>query len=273
MEQTSFLPPPPLAPVWPSESLARRALDVLKCRFIQAYGMTETSGTVVDLLPDDHETDGPRANLLRSIGRALPWVELRVIDPNTLDDAPTGSVGEIWIRSPQVMKGYWNMPDETAKSIDADGWFRSGDAGYLDADGYLYIHDRVKDMIISGGENVYPAEVERVLEACPGVQAAAVFGLPDETWGQTVAAALVAGPQPPDDETLAEHLARHAGLVAALRERPVVVETEAAGDRAALRAANGVSAAAGAASAATAAGSGGSAARWNLGGAALRRTN
>ena len=78
---------------------------------------------------------------------------------------PIGEVGEIWIRSPQVMKGYWNMPEETAKAITADGWFQTGDAGYLDADGYLYIHDRVKDMIVSGGENVYPAEVENVLMA------------------------------------------------------------------------------------------------------------
>jgi long-chain acyl-CoA synthetase len=121
-------------------------------------------------------------------------VEVRIVNTDTFADCEQGEVGEIWIRSPQVMKGYWNMPDETAKSIDADGWFRSGDAGYLDADGYLYIHDRVKDMIVSGGENVYPAEVENVLMGHPGIADVAVIGVPHEKWGETAKAMVVRKP-------------------------------------------------------------------------------
>ncbi|MCU0261507.1 MAG: AMP-binding protein, partial [Ilumatobacteraceae bacterium] len=109
-------------------------------------------------------------------------------------DVPTGEVGEIWIRSQQVMKGYWNLPAETEKSITRDGWFKSGDAGYLDADGYLYIHDRVKDMIVSGGENIYPAEVENVLMAHPAIADVAVIGVPDEKWGETPKALVVRAP-------------------------------------------------------------------------------
>ena len=109
-------------------------------------------------------------------------------------DVPVGQVGEVWIRSPQLMKGYWNQPGETAKCILPDGWFRSGDAGYLDADGYLYIHDRVKDMIISGGENIYPAEVENALMSHPDVADVAVIGVPDEKWGETVKAIVVRQP-------------------------------------------------------------------------------
>jgi long-chain acyl-CoA synthetase len=174
--------------------LLRRALDVLKCRFIQAYGMTETSGTVVDLLPEDHEPDGPRADLLRSVGRALPWVELRVIDPNTLDDAATGSVGEIWVRSGMVMKGYWNQPQATRDAIMEGGWLRTGDAAYLDAQGYIYLFDRFKDMIISGGENIYPAEVENAINAHPAVQEVAVIGVAHPRWGETPMAIVVVRP-------------------------------------------------------------------------------
>ena len=98
------------------------------------------------------------------------------------------------MRSPQVMKGYWNLPEETAKAITADGWFRTGDAGYLDDDGYLYIHDRVKDMIVSGGENVYPAEVENVLMGHPAIADVAVIGVPHEKWGETAKAIVVRAP-------------------------------------------------------------------------------
>jgi long-chain acyl-CoA synthetase len=109
-----------------------------------------------------------------------------------------GEVGEIWIRGPQVMKGYWRNPEATADSITADGWFKSGDAGYL-VDGYLYIHDRVKDMIISGGENIYPAEIENVLMKHEGISDAAVIGVPDERWGETVKAIVT-----PANESLTE---------------------------------------------------------------------
>ena len=128
-----------------------------------------------------------------------PGVELRIVDVDTpvdgtadaATDLPTGEVGEIWVRSLQVMKGYWKMPDETEKTITPDGWLRTGDVGYLDGDGYLYIHDRVKDMIVSGGENVYPAEVENVLMSHPEVADCALIGVPHETWGETGKAFVV----------------------------------------------------------------------------------
>ena len=102
-----------------------------------------------------------------------------------------GEIGEIWIKGVQVMVGYWNNPEETARAITPDGWFRSGDAGYLDEQGYLFLHDRVKDMIVSGGENVYPAEVENAVMGCPGVADVAVIGVPDEKWGEAVKAIVV----------------------------------------------------------------------------------
>ncbi len=112
-----------------------------------------------------------------------------------MSDCEPGEVGEIWIRSPQNTIGYWNLPEETEKAFTDDGWFKSGDAGYLDADGYLYIHDRVKDMIVSGGENVYPAEVENVLMAHPGIADVAVIGVPHEKWGETAKAMVVKAPE------------------------------------------------------------------------------
>ena len=177
-----------------SEEVLARSVKTFKCRFWQAYGLTETTGAVVNLPPADHDPDGPNKHRLRSCGLPGPMVEVRIVDSATLRDMPTGEVGEIWIKSPQVMKGYWNMPEATAEAIVEDGWFRSGDAGYLDADGYVYIHDRVKDMIVSGGENIYPAEVENVLMAHPAVADAAVIGVPDEKWGETPKAIIVRKP-------------------------------------------------------------------------------
>ena len=110
-------------------------------------------------------------------------MELRLVDPDTAEACPTGQVGEVWLRGAQVMQGYWNQPDATSETI-VDGWLRTGDAGYVDPDGYLYIRDRVKDMIISGGENIYPAEIENVLAGHPGVAAAAVIGVPERTVGR-----------------------------------------------------------------------------------------
>ena len=175
------------------DMLLRRALGLLKCRFMQAYGMTEAAGTVVVLDPEDHDPDGPRAPLLRSCGRALPWVELRVIDPDTLGDVVTGEVGEIWLRSGMVMKGYWNRPEATAEAV-VDGWFRTGDAAYQDGDGYVFLFDRFKDMIISGGENIYPAEIENALNSHPAVQEVGVIGIPHERWGETPLAVVVLRP-------------------------------------------------------------------------------
>ena len=171
--------------------LLRQALDVLKCNFMQAYGMTETAGTVLDLPPKDHALEGPRSGLLKSCGRAYPWVELRIIDPTTLADVKTGEVGEIWLKSGMVMKGYWNKPEASAEAIMPGGWLRTGDAAYQDAEGYVYMFDRFKDMIISGGENIYPAEVENVMNGHPAVKEVGVIGIPHQRWGETPMAVVV----------------------------------------------------------------------------------
>jgi long-chain acyl-CoA synthetase len=196
-----------------SEEVLARSVKMFKCKFWQAYGLTETTGTVVNLPPEDHDPDGPNKHRLRSCGVVGPGVELRIVDTDTMADVSTGEVGEIWVRSTQVMKGYWNMPEETAKAITPDGWFRTGDAGFMDEDGYLYIHDRVKDMIVSGGENVYPAEVENVLMAHPAIADVAVIGVPHDKWGETAKAIVVRAPgtDVTEDEIIAyarEHLAR-----------------------------------------------------------------
>ncbi|MEO6124126.1 MAG: long-chain-fatty-acid--CoA ligase [Ilumatobacteraceae bacterium] len=174
-----------------SEAVLAQSIEVFKCKFWQAYGLTETTGAIVNLPPHDHVIDGPNKHRLRSCGLPGPGVEIKIVDTDTGDEVEQGAVGEIWVRSPQVMTGYWNNPEETAKAVTADGWFKSGDAGYVDADGYVYIHDRVKDMIVSGGENVYPAEVENVLMAHPGIADVAVIGVPDDKWGETAKALVV----------------------------------------------------------------------------------
>jgi long-chain acyl-CoA synthetase len=174
-----------------SEEVLTRSIATFGCKFWQVYGLTETTGAVVHLPPSDHDLTEATRHRLRSCGLPGPGVEVRIVDPDTFTDASIGEVGEIWMRSPQVMKGYWNNPSETARCIDADGWFRTGDAGYLDDDGYLYIHDRVKDMIVSGGENVYPAEVENALMSHPGIADVAVIGVPDDKWGETPKAMVV----------------------------------------------------------------------------------
>jgi acyl-CoA synthetase (AMP-forming)/AMP-acid ligase II len=168
--------------------LMRAAMDRFGCGFVQMYGMTETSGTIVVLDPSDHVPEG--SPKMRSVGTPLPGVEIKIVDAQG-NPVPAGEVGEIATRSVKNMKGYWNKPDATAATIDAEGWLRTGDAGYLDADGYLYIHDRVKDMIISGGENVYPAEVENAIYSHPKVADVAVIGVPDKKWGEAVKACVV----------------------------------------------------------------------------------
>jgi len=158
--------------------------------FWQVYGLTETNACGTALPPAFHE--GPGAKL-RSCGRPHPGVELRVVDPLG-ETLPTGDVGEIVIRAAGVMKGYWNQPEATRAAFFHGGWFRTGDAGYFDGDGFLYIHDRIKDMIISGGENVYPAEVENALFGHPAIADAVVIGVPDERWGEAVKAIVVLKP-------------------------------------------------------------------------------
>jgi long-chain acyl-CoA synthetase len=175
-----------------SEDVLVKCITSFGCGFCQVYGMTETTGAITALPFEDHDPDGPRRGLLRSAGKPHDSVELRIVDPDDGGkDAGVGGVGEVWTRSPYNMAGYWGKPDETAGTIDAGGWLRTGDAGYVDAEGYLYLHDRIKDMIVSGGENIYPAEVENVLLSIPEVVDAAVIGVPDERWGETVKAIIV----------------------------------------------------------------------------------
>jgi long-chain acyl-CoA synthetase len=169
----------------------RGALRTFGCDMIGLYGLTESTGGVVHLDGSDHDADGPRQHLLRSAGRPYEWVELRIVDPATGEDLPTYAVGEVWLRAPNVMAGYFNRPSETAEALTRDGWLRTGDGGYVDGDGYLFLTDRVKDMIVSGGENVYPIEVEEVLTQHPDVADAAVIGVPDERWGEAVKALVV----------------------------------------------------------------------------------
>ena len=174
------------------EQLLNSAMSGLRCEFMGVYGMTETSGTVTALLPEDHDPVRGRPELLRSIGRGLPWigdVEVRNPADGTVTDDDV--VGEIWVRSGQNTPGYWRQPDETTRTITADGWLRTGDAASRDAQGYLYLRDRLKDMIISGGENIYPAEVENVLAGHPAVQEVAVIGVPSRKWGEEVKALVV----------------------------------------------------------------------------------
>ena len=177
-----------------AEDVLVRCLAAFGCGFNQVYGMTETTGAITALRAEDHDPTGPRRGLLRSAGRPHPGVELRIIDPDTGVDVAPGKVGEVLTRSSYNMAGYWRKPDETEATLQADGWLHTGDAGYLDAEGYLYLHDRMKDMIVSGGENIYPAEVENVLLAHPDVIDAAVIGVPDERWGETVKAIVVLAP-------------------------------------------------------------------------------
>lgn len=172
-----------------AEDVLRQAQDTFGCDFVQLYGLTETTGSATHLPPHAHD---PAKGKLRSCGIANPGTGIRIVDEKG-HDVPTGAVGEILIKGATLMKGYWNKPTATSESIN-DGWFASGDAGYLDDEGYLYIHDRVKDMIVSGGENVYPAEVENALFGHPDIADVAVIGIPDERWGEAVKACVVLKP-------------------------------------------------------------------------------
>jgi len=171
-----------------SEAVLARATEVFGCGFIQFYGMTETTGAGTTLAPGEH-----RGELLRSCGRPWTTLETRIAD-EAGNEVAQGEIGEIEIRGPIVMAGYWNRPEATAETIRPDGWLRTGDAGFMDKDGFFFVHDRVKDMIVSGGENVYPAEVENAILGCPGVADAAVIGVPDDKWGEAVKAIVVAKP-------------------------------------------------------------------------------
>lgn len=160
----------------------------LGCEFFQVYGMTETWGGVVALPPEDH--DPARRHLLASAGKPMPGVELRIRDADGNIPGP-GETGEIEVRSPSNMRGYWQQPDATRAALSDDGWLRTGDAGMIDDEGYVFIQDRIKDMIISGAENIYPAEVESAIYGHPDVADVAVIGVPDAKWGEAVKAVVV----------------------------------------------------------------------------------
>jgi long-chain acyl-CoA synthetase len=187
-----------------------RGLERFGCEFLQVYGLTETTGSITQL--DDHDPAG-RPELLRSCGKPYPWAELRIVDDDGRE-VPVGAVGEVWTRSAQNMRGYWNNPGATAATVTEDGWLKTGDAGFVDREGYLYLHDRKKDMIVSGGENVYPTEVENVLMTHPAVDDVAVIGVPDEKWGEAVKAVVVAatGTAPTEAELIAYGRERLAGF-------------------------------------------------------------
>jgi len=171
--------------------LLRECMEVFGCDFVQQYGMTETTGTIVYLPPQDHDPKG--AKRMRSAGVPLPGVEIVILDANG-KQLGANEIGEVATRSQANMKGYWKKPDATSAAVDAEGWLRTGDAGYLDEDGYLYIQDRIKDMIISGAENIYPAEVENAIHGHPHVAEVAVIGVPDDKWGEAVKAIVVPRP-------------------------------------------------------------------------------
>ncbi|MEW9532095.1 long-chain-fatty-acid--CoA ligase [Microbispora sp. NPDC049125] len=169
-----------------SETLLKTALEVVGCEFAQIYASTETGTCAVCLPPEDHVPGSPR---LRSVGRACPGHELKIVD-NLGAELPPGEIGQVAVRTPARMLGYWNLPDATAKTLMGE-WLLMGDAGYLDEDGYLYLCDRINDTIIQGGQNIYPAEIEKALTQHPAVADAAVLGLPHDLWGEAVLACLV----------------------------------------------------------------------------------
>ncbi|MBI5276520.1 MAG: AMP-binding protein [Burkholderiales bacterium] len=177
----------------PPDLLDRALAAWPHAEFFQAYGLTETAGAACINLPANHRLEARGRGLLHSVGRAGLGAEIVVADESGRE-LPRGEVGEILVRGPMVMQGYWRLPDATAAAL-RDGWLRTGDGGRMDAEGYLFIADRLKDMIITGGENVYSAEVEAALRTHPAVAQAAVVGVPDARWGEAVHAVIVLAPQ------------------------------------------------------------------------------
>jgi acyl-CoA synthetase (AMP-forming)/AMP-acid ligase II len=176
-----------------SETVLRRALDVFQCDFIQMYGMTETTGTVISLSVEDHRRAlAGKPELLRSCGRPSVGAQMKIVDPQGAEVA-VGEVGEIWLKSDTNMIGYHNLPEATAANL-TDGWVHTGDAGYVDEEGYLYLKDRIKDMVVSGGENIYPVEVENAIAMHEAVADVAVIGVPDDKFGEALLAFVVAKP-------------------------------------------------------------------------------
>jgi acyl-CoA synthetase (AMP-forming)/AMP-acid ligase II len=197
----------------------KKALDIMGPVFSQLFGQTESPMTGTYLRREEHVATGPLAARLGSCGRARSGTEIRIVDENDRP-VPAGSPGEVCLRGPTVMAGYWNRPDATAETLKG-GWLHTGDVGMLDEYGYLYLLDRTKDMVISGGLNIYPREVEEVVLACPGVSEVCVFGVPDEKWGEALRAHVVRSPGSAvtEDEILAFVAARLSGY-----KKPKVVE-------------------------------------------------
>jgi acyl-CoA synthetase (AMP-forming)/AMP-acid ligase II len=169
-----------------AEDLLRRAVDLFGAKFTQLYGLTETVGLGTFLPPEAHD---PAWGKLRSCGVPYPGSIVRVVDSDD-KPVPQGEVGEIVVKADFVMKGYWAREEATEEALKG-GFFHTGDAGFFDEDGFLFIHDRIKDMIVSGGENVYPAEVENAIFGHPDVADVAVIGVPSEKWGEEVKAIIV----------------------------------------------------------------------------------
>jgi len=207
----------------PSDLLERALAAFPGASFTNGYGMTETSNLIAALAPEHHVLEGSMSGKLRSVGRPVPYLDVRIFDSDDRE-TPRGGTGEIVVRGPTVMKGYLNRPDETAEAMRG-GWFHTGDMGRFDADGLLHISGRAKEMIITGGENVYPAEVEDVLSMHPDVAQAAVIGMPDEKWGEEVHAVVIPteGAKPDSDALIAHCRSRLAGYK---RPRGVTFRTE-----------------------------------------------
>jgi len=174
-------------------------------RLFQAYGQTEVAPVATVLGADHHSVQGAAAGMLRSCGRPTLGVEVKVVDAFGKEVA-RGIVGEIAVRGPSMMQGYWKKPEQTKVALPGDGWLRTGDGAYMDERGYLFIVDRVKDMIVTGGENVFSAEVENALASHPDVATCAVIGIPDPQWGEAVHAVVVPKPgRTPTAEALIAH--------------------------------------------------------------------
>ncbi|HVC99598.1 MAG TPA: AMP-binding protein [Candidatus Dormibacteraeota bacterium] len=197
-----------------SQAVLQRSIDTFRCHLTQVYGLTETTGAITFLA--HHEHAGER---MLSCGRATLGADMKVVDPDD-NEVPHGEIGEIVYRGGGTMEGYWKRPQDTADVI-RDGWFHTGDAGTQDADGYFYIKDRIKDMIVSGGENIYPAELESVLAGHPAIADVAVIGVPDDQWGETVKAVVV---RRPGAELVAEELIEWSRPLLAGYKRPRTVD-------------------------------------------------
>jgi acyl-CoA synthetase (AMP-forming)/AMP-acid ligase II len=195
-----------------TQAILREAMDKMpETRFIHAYGQTELAPLATLLGPEYHVLEGPKSEKIRSVGQAIPCMEIEIVDENGAE-VPRDQTGEVRARGPNTMLGYWNKPEQTAETL-RDGWVHTGDGGVMDDDGFIYIVDRVKDMIISGGENVYSAEVENAIMQFPGLAECAVIGIPHETWGEAVHAVVVPreGETPEAEAIIAHCRARIAG--------------------------------------------------------------